>query len=81
MAPASELEKKGFSIVIFPGALVRVLAQAAENYFNSLLKHGSTLNYQSEMFDFDELNELLGTDKMLELGNRYAGGANYNEKS
>jgi|TARA_X000001036_G_scaffold310257_1_gene288954 2-methylisocitrate lyase-like PEP mutase family enzyme len=81
MAPASELEKKGFSIVIFPGALVRVLAQAAENYFNSLLKHGSTLNYQSEMFDFDELNELLGTDKMLELGNRYAGGANYNAKS
>ena len=74
MAPASELEEKGFSIVIFPGALVRVLAHAAENYFNSLLKHGSTLHHKSQMFDFNELNELLGTEEMLEIGNRYTDG-------
>jgi 2-methylisocitrate lyase-like PEP mutase family enzyme len=76
MTPASELEEKGFSIVIFPGALVRVLAYAAENYFNSLLKHGSTLEHQSQMFDFAELNELLGTEEMLEMGNRYTDGGN-----
>jgi 2-methylisocitrate lyase-like PEP mutase family enzyme len=76
MTPASELEEKGFSIVIFPGALVRVLAYAAENYFNSLLKHGSTLHHQSQMFDFAELNELLGTEEMLEMGNRYTDGGN-----
>ena len=76
MTPASELEEKGFSIVIFPGALVRVLAYAAENYFNSLLKHGSTLHHQSQMFDFAELNELLGTGEMLEMGNRYTDGGN-----
>ena len=76
MTPASELEKTGFSIVIFPGALVRVLAYAAENYFNSLLKHGSTLHHQSQMFDFAELNELLGTGEMLEMGNRYTDGGN-----
>ena len=76
MTPASELEEKGFSIVIFPGALVRVLAYAAENYFNSLLKHGSTLHHQSQMFDFSELNELLGTEEMLEMGNRYTDGGN-----
>ena len=74
MTPASELEENGFSIVIFPGALVRVLAYAAENYFNSLLKHGSTLHHQAEMFDFEELNEILGTEKMLELGARYTNG-------
>ena len=76
MIPAAELEKKGFSIVIFPGALVRVLAHAAENYFKSLLKHGSTLHQQSEMFDFDELNQLLGTEEMLEAASRYADGGN-----
>ena len=76
MEPALELEKKRFSIVIFPGALVRVLAHAAENYFNSLLKHGSTLHHQSQMFDFDEPNELLGTDEMLEVSNRYTDGGN-----
>ena len=76
MIPAAELEKKGFSIVIFPGALVRVLAHAAENYFNSLLKHGSTLHHQSEMFDFEELNQLLGTEEMLEVAGRYADGGN-----
>ena len=76
MIPAAELEKKGFSIVIFPGALVRVLAHAAENYFKSLLKHGSTLHHQSEMFDFDELNQLLGTEEMLEAASRYADGGN-----
>ena len=76
MISAAELEKKGFSIVIFPGALVRVLAHAAENYFKSLLKHGSTLHHQSEMFDFDELNQLLGTEEMLEAASRYADGGN-----
>ena len=76
MIPAAELEEKGFSIVIFPGALVRVLAQAAENYFNSLLEHGSTLHHQSEMFDFEGLNELLGTEEMLKVASRYADGGN-----
>ncbi len=74
MSSALELEQKGFSIVIFPGALVRVLAHAAEKYFNSLLKHGSTLHFQDEMFDFTKLNELLGTDKILEAGNQYSDG-------
>ncbi|MEE2998995.1 MAG: oxaloacetate decarboxylase [Pseudomonadota bacterium] len=74
MAPALELEEKGFSIVIFPGALVRALAYAAENYFNSLLRHGSTIQHQAQMFDFDELNELLGTKEMLKVGNRYTNG-------
>jgi 2-methylisocitrate lyase-like PEP mutase family enzyme len=76
MSPASELEEKGFSIVIFPGALVRVLAHAAENYFNSLLKYGSTLHHQDYMFDFSELNDLLGTEKMLKAGSRYSDGGN-----
>ena len=74
LMPADKLERLGFSIVIFPGALVRVIAHAADQYFRFLKSNGSTINYQNNMFDFNELNALLGTDKMLELGEKYDGG-------
>ena len=74
LMPADKLERLGFSIVIFPGALVRVIAHAADQYFRFLKSNGSTINYQNNMFDFNELNSLLGTDKMLELGEKYDGG-------
>ena len=74
LMPADKLERLGFSIVIFPGALVRVIAHAADQYFGFLKSNGSTINYQNNMFDFNELNALLGTDKMLELGEKYDGG-------
>jgi len=53
---------------------VRVIAHAADQYFRFLKSNGSTINYQNNMFDFNELNALLGTDKMLELGEKYDGG-------
>ena len=74
LMPADKLERLGFSIVIYPGALVRVIAHAADQYFRFLKSNGSTINYQNNMFDFNELNALLGTDKMLELGEKYDGG-------
>ena len=74
MLPAAELETMGFSVVIFPGGLVRAIARTAEQYFDSLIEMGSTRNYQNKMFDFKELNELLGTDRMLKAGKQYGGG-------
>ena len=74
LLPASALEKLGFSIVIYPGALVRVLAHATDQYFQHLRENGSTIDYQNNMFDFDELNDLLGTERMLEFGQKYADG-------
>ena len=74
MLPAAELETMGFSVVIFPGGLVRAIARTAEQYFDSLNEMGSTRNYQNKMFDFKELNELLGTDRMLKAGKQYGGG-------
>ena len=74
VSSASELEQKGFSIVIFPGSLVRVLAKAADKYFEELMQNGSTKGLRHEMFDFTELNRILGTNKMLEAGKRYGGG-------
>jgi 2-methylisocitrate lyase-like PEP mutase family enzyme len=71
--PASELEALGFSFVIFPGAIVRALAKAAEEFYDSLKAHGSTDLFRPRMFDFDALNCLIGTPETLERGKQYAG--------
>jgi 2-methylisocitrate lyase-like PEP mutase family enzyme len=69
---ASELQELGFAFVIFPGAIVRVLAKVAEEFYDSLKSNGSTEPFHARMFDFDALNRLIGTPEMLELGKRYA---------
>jgi 2-methylisocitrate lyase-like PEP mutase family enzyme len=74
MLPAEELETMGFSVVIFPGGLVRAIAHTAEQFFASLKEMGSTREYQNKMFNFEELNELLGTDRILEAGKQYGDG-------
>ena len=68
---APELEKLGFSIVIFPGGLVRAFARTAQEYFKSLYETGSTKAKIDEMYSFDELNQLLGTKGILEMGKTY----------
>lgn len=71
MLTASELEKLGFAFVIFPGAIVRALAKAAEEFYGSLKAHGSTEPFRPRMFDFDALNRLVGTPDMLARGKQY----------
>ena len=71
LMPASELQALGFAFVIFPGAIVRALAKAAEEFYASLKTHGSTEPFRSRMFDFDALNRLIGTPDMLARGKRY----------
>lgn len=71
MMTASELEELGFAFVIFPGAIVRALAKAAQEFYGSLKAHGGTEAFRPRMFDFDDLNELLGTPEMLARGKRY----------
>jgi 2-methylisocitrate lyase-like PEP mutase family enzyme len=70
--PANELEELGFSLAIFPGGIVRALARTAVDYYASLATHRSTEPFRSRMYNFSEINELLGTPEMLERGQRYA---------
>lgn len=72
---ASDLEALGFSIVIFPGGIVRALARTAGDYYASLRTHGSNRPFADRMFDFDGLNERIGTAEMLATGKRYEGGS------
>jgi 2-methylisocitrate lyase-like PEP mutase family enzyme len=68
---AEDLEGLGFSIVIFPGGIVRALARTAQDYYQSLVRNGSNKPFADRMFDFGGLNVVLGTDEMLRKGARY----------
>lgn len=72
--PADRLGEMGYSLVIFPGGIVRALARTAEDYYASLRRHGSNLPFSNRMFDFDGLNERLGTAGMVARGRRYDTG-------
>ena len=58
--------------MIFPGGTARFVAKQLEGYYGSLKQHGTTRPKQAEMFDFDQLNALIGTPELLEKGRRYA---------
>ena len=69
--PASELQAIGFAFVIFPGAIVRALAKAAEDFYGMLNTHGTTEPFRARMLDFGALNDLIGTAEMLARGKQY----------
>jgi 2-methylisocitrate lyase-like PEP mutase family enzyme len=71
---ASELQKIGYSIVIFPGGMVRALTRTAQTFLASLKEHGTTIPFRDQMLDFDSLNELLETREILALGAGYDAG-------
>ena len=66
-----DLQEIGYSLVIFPGGYVRALAKLATRYFESLKKNGTTEPFLEEMLNFNELQNLLGTDDILSKGKAY----------
>jgi 2-methylisocitrate lyase-like PEP mutase family enzyme len=68
---AADLEAIGFSLVIFPGAIVRALARAASEFYASLAAHGSSEPFRERMYDFAALNDVIGTPELIALGKNY----------
>ena len=68
---AQSLQQLGFSMVIFPGALVRAFTFMASRFFETLKRDGTTDNFRDQMLNFTELNDYLGTQSMLDLGQQY----------
>jgi 2-methylisocitrate lyase-like PEP mutase family enzyme len=73
-ASADALGDMGFRIAIFPGGAVRAAARLLEEYYASLVAHGTTAPFRGRMHDLASLNDLIGTPETLELGRRYDGG-------
>ncbi|HEY0887005.1 MAG TPA: isocitrate lyase/PEP mutase family protein [Ramlibacter sp.] len=70
---ASELGRRGFRIVIFPGGTARAVAHTLQGYYASLRQHGTTAPWRDRMLDFDQLNGLIGTPELMATGKRYEG--------
>ena len=68
---ATELQAVGFRIAIFPGGTARAVAHTLQGYYASLQQHATTLPWKEKMLDFDGLNEVIGTDTLMDLGKRY----------
>lgn len=71
LSSADELGALGFKFVIFPGAMVRMVAKAGQDYLKALKQDGSTKQVRDRMFDFNGLNNLLGTAELLDSGKQY----------
>jgi 2-methylisocitrate lyase-like PEP mutase family enzyme len=65
------LGELGFRLVISPGALVRALIPAAESFLKALKAEGSTVSYRDRMTDLAGVNDRIGLEAMLALGDRY----------
>jgi 2-methylisocitrate lyase-like PEP mutase family enzyme len=73
MTNTKTLQEMGYSLAIFPGAVVRAMAHAAAAFYATLMKDGSSDAFRNQMFDFQGLNAVIGTPEMLALGQRYEG--------
>jgi len=72
LLPADTLARMGFKLVIFPGAMMRVLSRAGAEYLSVLKQEGTTKGLLDRMFDFKRINALIGTEDLLATGKRYA---------
>lgn len=68
---AQGLQLHGFRIVIFPGGIVRALAMTARDYYANLVQQGSNDAFADRMYDFAGLNQVIGTQSILEAAQRY----------
>jgi len=68
---ATELQTRGFRIVIFPGGTARAVTHTLQGYYASLHQHQTTAPWQEQMLDFDGLNEVIGTAELMAAGKRY----------
>jgi len=66
-----ELGALGYRVVIFPGAMLRMLSRAAAMYLEALRRDGTTTGIMDRMFDFKAVNAIIGTDEMLAAGKKY----------
>jgi 2-methylisocitrate lyase-like PEP mutase family enzyme len=77
---AADLQALGFSLVIFPGAIVRAVAHAAGEFYASLAANGTSEPFRNRMYDFEGLNDVIGTPAMIALGRKYESGKKGGDK-
>ena len=71
IASATVLEDIGYHLAIFPGGAVRAIAHHLSAYYSGLLRDGNNKKFSEKMYDFDGLNEVIGTKELLAQGIKY----------
>ncbi len=71
LTPAKELGELGFSLVIYPGAMVRVTSFAAQAYLRELKAAGTTSGMLEKMNSFDQIMDLVGLQESIAVGKAY----------
>jgi hypothetical protein len=52
--------------------MVRVLSRAGAEYLGALRRDGTTAGILDRMFDFKQVNDVIGTDELIETLNKYS---------
>lgn len=71
LTPADELAGLGFRLVIYPGAMVRIVSFAAQNYLRELREQGTTAGLLDQMNQFDQIMDLVGLQESIAEGKAY----------
>jgi 2-methylisocitrate lyase-like PEP mutase family enzyme len=71
LTPADELAGLGFRLVIYPGAMVRIVSFAAQNYLRELKDKGTTAGLLEQMNQFDQVMDLVGLQESVAEGKAY----------
>ena len=69
--PLSVLQDIGFAVATYPVAATYVVAKAMNNFMTYLLEHGTTVGFDSEMYNFDDFNEIVGLKSLRYNENRF----------
>ena len=78
MPPVAELEAMGYDLVVFSAGVVRAMAKTARSFYDTLMADGTSDAIRDQMYSFDELADIVGTNELLEQGRKYdsdGGGA------
>ena len=71
ISSADELADLGYRLAIFPGGAVRAIAHHLNGYYSGLLRDGHNRGFSEKMYDFAGLNDVIGTQALLEQGKKY----------
>ena len=69
--PAKQLKALGFSLAIWPGAVMAVTAAATQNALKYLAEHGTTAGSPVPMIDAKALHELVGFQDVWDFEKKY----------
>lgn len=71
ISSAEDLAALGYRLAIFPGGAVRAIAHHLNDYYSGLLRDGHNRGFSERMYDFDGLNDVIGTKALLAQGKKY----------